>query len=94
MLSLSPLISLRESTRFKDQFFEMQHRLILKSNIVFSFGLFGHSGGDRVWTCSWGNARRFAQTDVCYGRFHMRHHVSGEDSFRRYIIFLHIDEKR
>ena len=45
-----PVITLCGSTRFKDQFLEAQKRLTLAGNIVFSVGLFGHSGDDEVWT--------------------------------------------
>ena len=44
------VITLCGSTRFKEQFFEVQKRLTLESNIVISVGLFGHSGDDAVWT--------------------------------------------
>lgn len=45
-----PVITLCGSTRFKEQFLEMQKRLTLEGNIVISVGLFGHSGDDEVWT--------------------------------------------
>lgn len=38
------------STRFKDEFLQVQKRLTLEGNIVISVGLFGHSGDDEVWT--------------------------------------------
>lgn len=44
-----PVITLCGSTRFKDQFREVQKRLTLKENIVISVGLFGHSGDEEVW---------------------------------------------
>ena len=44
------VITLRGSTRFKDEFLEAQKRLTLEGNIVISVGLFGHSGDDEVWT--------------------------------------------
>ena len=44
-----PVITLCGSTRFKDQFMEVQKRLTLKGNIVISVGLFGHSGDEEVW---------------------------------------------
>ena len=44
-----PVITLCGSTRFKDQFREVQKRLTLKGNIVISVGLFGHSGDEEVW---------------------------------------------
>ena len=37
------------STRFKDEFMEVQKRLTLAGNIVISVGLFGHSGDNEVW---------------------------------------------
>lgn len=44
------VITLCGSTRFKDEFMEVQKRLTLEGNIVISVGLFGHSGDDEVWT--------------------------------------------
>jgi nucleoside 2-deoxyribosyltransferase len=44
------VITLCGSTRFKDQFLEMQKKLTLAGNIVISVGLFGHSGDNEVWT--------------------------------------------
>ena len=44
------VITLCGSTRFKDEFLEVQKRLTLDGNIVISVGLFGHSGDDVVWT--------------------------------------------
>ena len=44
------VITLCGSTKFKDQFMEVQKRLTLAGNIVISVGLFGHSGDDEVWT--------------------------------------------
>ena len=38
------------STRFKEQFLEVQKRLTLEGRIIISVGLFGHSGDDEVWT--------------------------------------------
>lgn len=43
------VITLCGSTRFKDQFLEIQKRLTLKGFIVISVGLFGHSGDEEVW---------------------------------------------
>lgn len=43
------VITLCGSTRFKDEFLEVQKRLTLEGNIVISVGLFGHSGDDEVW---------------------------------------------
>lgn len=44
-----PVITLCGSTRFKDEFMEVQKRLTLEGNIVISVGLFGHSGDEEVW---------------------------------------------
>ena len=43
-----PVITLCGSTRFKEQFLEVQKRMTLEGNIVISVGLFGHSGDDEV----------------------------------------------
>lgn len=43
------VITLCGSTRFKDEFVEIQKKLTLEGNIVISVGLFGHSGDDEVW---------------------------------------------
>jgi len=50
MIDKYPVITLCGSTRFKEQFLEVQKRLTLAGNIVISVGLFGHSGDDEVWT--------------------------------------------
>jgi len=50
MVGKYPVITLCGSTRFKEQFLEVQKRLTLEGNIVISVGLFGHSGDDEVWT--------------------------------------------
>lgn len=44
------VITLCGSTRFKDEFLEVQKRLTLEGNVVISVGLFGHSGDNEVWT--------------------------------------------
>lgn len=44
-----PVITLCGSTRFKNEFMELQKRLTLEGNIVISVGLFGHSGDQEVW---------------------------------------------
>ena len=44
------VITLCGSTRFKDEFLEVQKRLTLEGNIVISVGLFGHSGDNEVWS--------------------------------------------
>ena len=49
MVGRYKVITLCGSTRFKDEFMEVQKRLTLAGNIVISVGLFGHSGDDEVW---------------------------------------------
>lgn len=44
-----PVITLCGSTRFKDEFMQVQKELTLNGNIVISVGLFGHSGDNEVW---------------------------------------------
>ena len=44
-----PVITLCGSTRFKNEFMEVQKRLTLEGYIVISVGLFGHSGDQEVW---------------------------------------------
>ena len=44
-----PVITLCGSTRFKDEFYDLQKKLTLEGNIVISVGLFGHSGDEEVW---------------------------------------------
>jgi hypothetical protein len=44
MIGRFKIITLCGSTRFKDEFIEMQKQLTLGGNIVISVGLFGHSG--------------------------------------------------
>ena len=43
------IVTLCGSTRFKEQFMEVQKRLTLDGCIVISVGLFGHSGDEEVW---------------------------------------------
>ena len=43
------VVTLCGSTRFKNEFMEVQKRLTLEGNIVLSVGLFGHSGDREVW---------------------------------------------
>ena len=43
------IITLCGSTRFREQFFQVQKKLTLEGNIVISVGLFGHAGDDDVW---------------------------------------------
>lgn len=50
MIGKNRVITLCGSTRFKDEFMEVQKRLTLDGNIVISVGLFGHSGDNEVWT--------------------------------------------
>lgn len=50
MVGKYKVITLCGSTRFKEQFLEVQKRLTLEGNIVISVGLFGHSGDAEVWT--------------------------------------------
>lgn len=49
MVDKYPVITLCGSTRFKDEFMEVQKRLTLEGNIVISVGLFGHSGDEEGW---------------------------------------------
>ena len=44
------VITLCGSTKFIDEFLQVQKDLTLKGNIVISVGLFGHSGDNEVWT--------------------------------------------
>lgn len=43
------VVTLCGSTRFKEQFMEVQKRLTLAGYIVISVGLFGHAGDQEVW---------------------------------------------
>ena len=49
MIGKYKIITLCGSTRFKDEFIEVQKRLTLEGNIVIRVGLFGHSGDNEVW---------------------------------------------
>ncbi len=49
MVGKYPVVTLCGSTRFKEQFMEVQKRLTLEGKIVISVGLFGHSGDSEVW---------------------------------------------
>lgn len=42
------IITLCGSTKFKDEFMEVQKQLTLQGNIVISVGVFGHSGDNEV----------------------------------------------
>ncbi len=44
-----PVVTLCGSTRYKEQFIEVQKQLTLEGKIVISVGLFGHSGDFEVW---------------------------------------------
>lgn len=48
MVGKYKVITLCGSTKFKDQFMEVQKRLTLAGNIVISVGMFGHSGDNEV----------------------------------------------
>lgn len=50
MVGQYKVITLCGSTKFKEQYLEVQKRLTLEGNIVISVGLFGHSGDNEVWT--------------------------------------------
>lgn len=43
------VVTLCGSTRFKEQFYQVQKKLTLEKCIVISVGLFGHSGDEEVW---------------------------------------------
>lgn len=49
MVGKYKVITLCGSTRFKEQFMEVQKRLTLAGYIVISVGLFGHAGDQEVW---------------------------------------------
>jgi len=49
MIRKYKVITLCGSTRFKEEFLNVQKDLTLKGNIVISVGLFGHSGDFEVW---------------------------------------------
>ena len=49
MMNEFKVITLCGSTRFKEQFIEMQKKLTLDGNIVISVGAFGHCGDNEVW---------------------------------------------
>ena len=49
MIGNYKVITLCGSTRFKDQFLQVQKELTLQGNIVISVGLFGHAGDFEVW---------------------------------------------
>lgn len=49
MVGKYKVVTLCGSTKFKDQFMQIQKELTLKGYIVISVGLFGHSGDNEVW---------------------------------------------
>jgi hypothetical protein len=49
MVGKYKVITLCGSTRFKDEFMEVNKKLTLEGNIVISVGLFGHAGDNEVW---------------------------------------------
>ena len=49
MIGNYKVITLCVSTRFKDEFLQVQKELTLQGNIVISVGLFGHAGDFEVW---------------------------------------------
>lgn len=49
MVGKYKVITLCGSTRFKNEFMEVQKKLTLEGKIVISVGLFGHSGDSEVW---------------------------------------------
>ena len=49
MVGKYKVITLCGSTRFKEEFMQVQKELTLKGNIVISVVLFGHSGDQEVW---------------------------------------------
>lgn len=49
MVGKYKVVTLCGSTKFKDQFIEIQKELTLKGYIVISVGLYGHSGDAEVW---------------------------------------------
>ena len=49
MIGNYKVITLCGSTRFKDEFLQVQKELTLQGNIVISVGLFGHAGDFEVW---------------------------------------------
>ena len=44
------VVTLCGSTKFKDEFIEVQKKLTLDGCIVISVGLFGHSGDNEAWS--------------------------------------------
>lgn len=52
MIGKYGIVTLCGSTKFKDEFMNMQKKLTLAGWIVISVGAFGHSGDEEVWTNS------------------------------------------
>lgn len=50
MIDKYKVITLCGSTKFKEEYLEVQKQLTLQGNIVISVGLFGHSGDNEVWS--------------------------------------------
>lgn len=50
MVGKYEVVTLCGSTKFKDEFIQIQKELTLKGCIVISVGLFGHSGDNEVWS--------------------------------------------
>lgn len=50
MIGNFKIITLCGSTKFKQEFTQVQKDLTMEGNIVISVGLFGHSGDNEVWT--------------------------------------------
>lgn len=50
MVGKYEVVTLCGSTKFKQDFIQVQKDLTLQGKIVISVGLFGHSGDDEVWT--------------------------------------------
>jgi len=50
MIDKYKIITLCGSTRFKEEYLEVQKKLTLQGYIVISVGLFGHSGDKEVWS--------------------------------------------
>ena len=49
MVGKYKVITLCGSTRFREQFMQVQKDLTLQGNIVISVGLYGHAGDSEVW---------------------------------------------
>ena len=49
MVGKYKVVTLCGSTKFKEQFLNVQKKLTLDGCIVISVGLFGHSGDEEVW---------------------------------------------